>query len=200
MKTHTLQVKEVAGKSRSEQIAEAVLNGPLSSALLAVEYNAFVGNEMTLQDAASVLNDTASRVRNGELADAETMLSQQAIALNAVFAGCAMRAKQNMGTYPATAERYLRLALKAQSQCRATWETIAAIKNPTLIYARQANITSGPQQVNNGLPACAWETESLKSKLSTGNELLENDGAPSAAVGKSATLETVGNVYGSTDG
>lgn len=29
-----------------------------------------------------------------------------------------------------TAERYMRLALKAQAQSRSTWETLAAIKNP----------------------------------------------------------------------
>lgn len=34
---------------------------------------------------------------------------------------------------------------KAQSQCRATLETLAAIKNPPVIYAKQANISNGPQ-------------------------------------------------------
>ena len=55
----------------------------------------------------------------------------------------------NMGEYINAAERYLRLALKAQSQCRATLETLATIKNPPVIYAKQANIANGPQQVNN---------------------------------------------------
>jgi len=44
----------------------------------------------------------------------------------------------------------MRLALRAQSQCRATLETLAVIKNPTTVaYVRQANIANGPQQVNN---------------------------------------------------
>ncbi len=48
------------------------------------------------------------------------------------------------------AELYLRLALKAQGQCRATLETLAVIKNPTaLTFVKQANIAHGPQQVNN---------------------------------------------------
>ncbi len=46
-------------------------------------------------------------------------------------------------------DRYLKLALRAQSQCRATWETLAAIKNPPIVYAKQANIAQGHQQVNN---------------------------------------------------
>jgi hypothetical protein len=45
---------------------------------------------------------------------------------------------------------YMRLALKAQSQCRATIETIAEMKNPKPIaFVQQANIAHGPQQVNN---------------------------------------------------
>jgi hypothetical protein len=41
-------------------------------------------------------------------------------------------------------EAHARLALKAQSQCRATIETLAAIKNPPVVVARQANIAQGP--------------------------------------------------------
>ena len=43
----------------------------------------------------------------------------------------------------------MRLALKAQSQCRTTIETLTILKNPTTIFARQANIAQGSQQVNN---------------------------------------------------
>jgi hypothetical protein len=42
----------------------------------------------------------------------------------------------------------MRMALKAQSQCRQTLETLATIKNPPVVFARQANIAQGPQQVN----------------------------------------------------
>jgi hypothetical protein len=44
---------------------------------------------------------------------------------------------------------YPRFGLKAQAQCRATLETLAAIKNPPTVIARQANIANGPQQGNN---------------------------------------------------
>ena len=46
-------------------------------------------------------------------------------------------------------DRLTRLALKAQAQCRATIETLTLIKNPTTVFASQANIAHGPQQVNN---------------------------------------------------
>lgn len=75
----------------------------------------------------------------------------QATALDAIFTALAHRASVNLGHYPETAERYLRMALKAQSQCRMTLESLATIKNPPVVYARQANINhGGQQQVNNG--------------------------------------------------
>jgi hypothetical protein len=48
----------------------------------------------------------------------------------------------------AQTEVRLRLALKAQTQCRATVETLATMKNP-VVFAKQANIAHGPQQINN---------------------------------------------------
>jgi hypothetical protein len=47
----------------------------------------------------------------------------------------------------------MRLALRAQGQCRATLETLAAIKNPPVVFARQANINNGGQQQVNNAPA-----------------------------------------------
>ena len=45
----------------------------------------------------------------------------------------------------------MRLALKAQSQARATIETLAEMKSPRqVLIARQANVSAGPQQINNG--------------------------------------------------
>jgi hypothetical protein len=116
------------------------------------------------------------KVNSNDLAAAEQMLVAQAIALNSIFAEMARRSALNMGDYLDATDRYMRLALKAQGQCRATLETLAAIKNPPVVFARQANIAHGPQQVNNGLapggtqgtPARAHEQTGIKS-----NELLE---------------------------
>ncbi len=49
----------------------------------------------------------------------------------------------------------MRLTLKAQNQYRMTLETLAAIKNPPVVFARQANINqgNGNPQLNNGRPA-----------------------------------------------
>lgn len=56
---------------------------------------------------------------------------------------------------------YLRLALKHRIKVRMTLETLAKIKNPPVIFAKQANINqgSGNQQVNKGTPTPASHAE-----------------------------------------
>jgi hypothetical protein len=94
----------------------------------------------------------------------------------------------------------LRLALKVQGQCRATVETLAVIKNPP-VFAKQANITSGPQQVNNGSVVNGSRPATREEDLETApNELLEAyrerlDGSQkTAAEGGDTSLESVGTV------
>jgi hypothetical protein len=103
------------------------------------------------------------------------MTSAQANVLNMIFSDLARRAinAQHMDKL----DRYLKLALRAQSQCRVTWEALVTIKNPPVMgYVRQANIGHGPQQVNNasatpdGAPR-AGENPNLQNKL-----LEEKDG------------------------
>ncbi len=77
------------------------------------------------------------------------MLLTQAQTLDTVFHKLARLAGSNFSNLEA-ADTFMRLALRAQSQCRATLETLAVIKNPTTVaFVRQANIANGPQQVNN---------------------------------------------------
>jgi hypothetical protein len=97
-----------------------------------------------------------------------------------------------------TFEINMRMALRAQNQCRATLETLAAIKNPPVVFAKQANVTTGPQQVNNGVPAPAHvrEIEIGQSQLLTeihhGQRL--DIGAPGEAVSLDPAMATVGEV------
>jgi len=196
----TLEAKP--GETRSRLLAEAILAAPLSNASIAQECASWMSPDMKLMDACDVLNQIAARVKAGNFADADVMLSGQAAALSQIFADCAHRARNNMGHYPETAERYMRLALKAQSQCRTTWETLALMKNPTpTVYARQANIAN-QQQVNNATPA-----PRARESGNRPNELLEaSDGkrleprAAGAAGGTHPELAAVGAVNGAANG
>jgi hypothetical protein len=110
---------------------------------------------------------------NNDLRSCEAVLYGQAHALQAIFVELARQAAfqvKGEGWFP-NYEAHMRLALKAQSNCRATLETLAAMKNPPMVFARQANIAQGPQQVNNGMMpageprAGAGKTEKPQNKL-----------------------------------
>jgi hypothetical protein len=146
---------------------------------------------------AKVLADQTKAINGGDLRRAEGILIAQAHTLDAIFGYCARRSVRNMREHLNAAELYLRLALKAQSQCRATLETLANIKNPPTVFARQANIAHGPQQVNNGVPAPsrAGETENPQNEQSGGgNELLPNGRASQAASRVDPQVEAVGEI------
>ena len=103
-----------------------------------------------------------------DLKPVEEMLTLQATVLDTMFNHLARQAfaTKHLKTYQLQAN----LALKAQNQARATWQTLAEIKFPkTLAIVGQANI-SQQQQVNNMAEFSSRAQEKLP-KIS--NELLE---------------------------
>lgn len=141
------------------------------------------------------LRKHAAAVNSGDMTQAEAMLLNQATALQTLFARLAERAMWQ--EYMPNIEAYMRLSLRAQNQCRATLETLAAIKNPPVIFAKQANISGGHQQINNGTPATASHAEKninqpneLLSEVHHG-ETLDTRGT-SKAIRNNPTMATVG--------
>jgi hypothetical protein len=159
-------------------MAQVAADGIVGNARSLVAFGQGTFGELSLTDCAKVLKDTAQGLNDGDLSAAVTMLSSQAVALNAMFGELARRSALNMGEYIDASERYMRLALKAQTQCRATLETLAAIKNPPVVFARQANINNGgQQQVNNGAARTSTPAGARAGEiLSSPNELLEESG------------------------
>ncbi len=106
---------------------------------------------------------------------AEAMLLSQAHTLDALFNSLVVKGLDQ--THMPQYESFLRLAYKAQSQCRSTLQTLSDIKNPSVVYARQSNITNGNQQINNGVPAPRMqENKNYSNELLTElpNEVLDN--------------------------
>lgn len=149
-KSRRLEIRAKVGQSEDRLIADLVADGEATNASTALRFVHADHGELSLTDMVASLRTHGEAVNRGDLSAAERMLNAQAVALNAIFAELARRAALNMGTHLPATESYMRLALKAQSQSRATVETLAAIKNPPVVFARQANIAHGPQQVNNG--------------------------------------------------
>ncbi len=132
-------------------------------------------------------------VNNGNMKRPEAMLLSQAHTLDELFNNLARRAKNQ--EFMSNLETYLRLALKAQTQCRATLETLAAIKNPPVIFAKQANISSGHQQVNNGIPPTHagennFSTNGLLVEAQNGSTILDT-GTTGATIAENNAMATV---------
>jgi len=145
------------------------------------------------------LRQQTKTVHKGDLRAAEAMLMNQAMALQSLFVKLAETGLQ--ADLLRQQETALRLALKAQSQCRATLETLANIKNPPVVYAKQANVTTGPQQINNGPQATATGTrekvfeENKLKELSDEKQQWLDTGAPSAAGGTYPRAKTLAAVH-----
>lgn len=130
------------------------------------------------------LRDQAGAVQGGDLSQAEAMLMNQATALQNLFARLVERG-MGQNTLPVL-ESFMKLALRAQNQCRATLETLSAIKNPPVIFAKQANIANGPQQVNNGNEAPRVRENKIEQ-----TQLLED--IPNERLDFGATEKAIGN-------
>lgn len=128
---------------------ELVLSPAIQSAIGIQAWGKFAGDA----DLAELLSGVAARtkkIQDGDMQPIEAMLYGQAMTLETIFTSLARRAAHNDGLVQFQAN--LALALKAQAQCRATLEALAEIKNPRQVaFVRQANISGGPQQVNNGM-------------------------------------------------
>jgi hypothetical protein len=158
-----------------------------------VDINAFIAE----------LQNHASDASEGKLTRPEAMLTAQSHTLDALFHALITKSLANANEgYLSAAETYMRLAFKAQSQCRSTVETLAEMKNPApFAFVRQANIANGPQQINNGIAVPhAREIENRQTKLleASNGERLDTATA-SAASRTNQELETLDAVYRTSD-
>jgi len=169
-------------------------------AINATEGISGMGELLDMPELIACLRDNAATVNGGDLSHTEAMLMGQATALQSLFARLTERGMH--ADYLAHFEAYMRMALRAQAQCRATIETLAAIKNPPIVYARQANIANGPQQVNNGTATYAQAREKAieQTELSGGsNELLQDTRTSGIACGIDSELATLGAINRTPD-
>jgi hypothetical protein len=164
-----LEHKDKGDALNSDAVAALYISPNVNAAAAVMPFLKAPFGEVDIASLAIGLEKSIVKVQGGDLKECEAMLMGQAHALQAIFMNLARRGQgaEMLNQY----EAHMRLALKAQSQCRATLETLAAIKNPPTVFARQANITTGPQQVNNGTPA---PSSAPAGKVETiPNELME---------------------------
>jgi len=172
-----------AGKPNEDKavaIARTVLRPTVQAAMTLKEYGKSYG-DLELSGLIDALTAQTKAVTDGDLGRGEAMLAVQAHTLDAVFNNLARRAIN--AEYMDNLDRYLKLALRAQSQCRATWETLATMKNPPMIgYVRQANIAHGHQQVNNAASP-AGDTSRPRENVDLQSKLLEENSGERLDIG-----------------
>ncbi len=111
-----------------------VLRPTVQAAVTLKEYDKSFG-ALNLNGLIAALSEQTRASNDGDLSRAEAMLTTQAHTLDAIFNNLASRAIK--AEYMNNLDTYLKMALRAQSQSRATWEALSAIKHPpTMGYVK----------------------------------------------------------------
>jgi hypothetical protein len=103
--------------------------------------------EPRFDDYGHAIKATAEKTCGGDLAMASEMLTAQAMTLDAIFTEMARRSVNNMCEYLDASERYMRLALKAQANSRATLAELAKLHQPREQTVRHVHVNEGGQAV-----------------------------------------------------
>jgi hypothetical protein len=183
-------------ESRTLKPHELILSPSCQGAIGMDAWGKFAG-ATDLADMVKDLRERIDKIKAGDMSSVEAMLYTQAMTLQTMFTSLARQSASETGLKQYQAK--LTFALKAQAQCRSTLEALAQVKNP-MPYIKQANIASGPQQVNNGQStqyaqahAPAGNSQPLQNKLlghQHGNTL--EFGAQGAAGRANPHMATVG--------
>lgn len=185
MSTHkkkiTVEQNPASAPAKSQQSSDGVGQG-VAKLMISPEMASFrvitqrerseVMANMDVEVLLGLLREQTHEVQQGDMKLAEAMLINQAVALQSLFVKWTEKGME--AGLLRQQETAFRLALKAQSQCRATLETLSNIKHPPIVYAKQANVTTGPQQINNGVqPPMAGDNAGAPRKKSRKNKLKE---------------------------
>ena len=165
-KKQVLTLKLEKDQTKEEAIAEFNSKSEFLSAAVKESFDIGLGDFFDFQANMKVLERTTRQIKLGDLSKVEEMYISQAMALEGMFASLARRARvqDKLLQY----ETHMRLALKAQNQCRATLQALVQLKQPSqTTFVKQANIAQGHQQVNN-LP---------EKNITPQNELLKDSHA-----------------------
>lgn len=146
-----LLVEQTPDETGAMAMARKVLDPGFRHAFTASSFaGKILGNSIEhpgLMDYVHHVLKVGDKAEAGDLAIASRLLASQAITLDSMFTELARRTALNMGEYIDAAERYGRLALKAQSNCRATLEALAKLHQPREQTVRHVHVNEGGQAV-----------------------------------------------------
>ena len=179
--------KVTESKDTTSQALAKLATTSVLSAVTLKRYSG-AGDALEVPDLVIEMRKAGDEVVEGNMGRVERMLANQAMTLDAIFNDMAQRSGRQ-DTYKGI-EVLMRLALKAQAQARSTAEALALLKNP-MPFIKQANMTTGPQQVNNTYAGGTSE-RSAQAQAGAGNfhsepnKLLEADHGQRLDIGAQA--------------
>ena len=181
-------VPVVKGKTEletAERIAKLAVSPEMSSqrVVAASERNKGLDEHLDIPQLMAVLKAESERLSKGKSEDVGPILANQALALQSLFSRLTERALSQ--SHMSNIEAFMRLALRAQSQCRATLETLSSLNKAPTVFAQQANVATN-QQIN----------YSQNQLLGGGDELRQDTRAPGAEKAVNPEVETLGEVDG----
>jgi len=166
-----LSIPRTPDQSEAQATANAALNPAVNAAVLIDTYQSNLLGDVDTDALVATLRTSMEKSAAGDLSGLEAMLIGQATALQTIFVSLAKRAQHQQRQQHL--EAFLGLALKAQSQSRATIQAVIDLKFPRqATFVKQANIAHGPQQVNNG-QRIGGDLVRARENQTEQNELLE---------------------------
>jgi hypothetical protein len=150
----TLSLQKKPGETPEQAIANAILMPPvLAAASLHHWQHGFAGtcSKVDINQLCTGLIEQLEQVCEGSLRGVKSRLLMQSAVLDSIFSKLNIEAARNIGVGGSLelSERLLKLAFRAQSQSRATDETLAFLEHPKALFIRQQNNAAGHQQVLN---------------------------------------------------
>ncbi|MCR9072727.1 MAG: hypothetical protein NXI18_13495 [Alphaproteobacteria bacterium] len=146
-----LQLQTADGESGDAALARAMLEPYVRHGLIA---GTFAGRSMAstedkprLMESAAFIDAQATAAAGADMSLLSQMLTAQTITLDSIFTELCRCAVLNLSDYPHAADRYTRLALKAQSNCRATMEALAKLHQPREQTVRHVHVGDGGKAI-----------------------------------------------------
>ena len=202
----TLELVRSPDESQAEALGRTLVEPAVNAASTMQSYQGFLGEGIDIMSTIDAIHRSSQRIKGGDLSDLEGMLLGQATALQTIFTSLARRAQ--VQTHQRHLEAFLGLALKAQAQSRATITALVDLKYPRQVaFVKQANISNGPQQVNNGgfetstragAHAAERPIPQIKELEASDGQWLDT-GAKGAAGGADPHMATVGKGNGAEE-
>ena len=200
-----LQVRVTTGQTEAQAVAAAAASPSINAAIVMDAYQGNIAGDVNLMALIESLQESTAKTKADDLSNLEAMLVGQATALQTIFTSLAKRASHQ--EYLTQYGLYMKLALKAQAQSRATISALVDLKYPkqAATFVNQANMTTGPQQVNNAYgdtPSHIGMQSRTENIDSAPNKLLEADHGQRLDIGTQAQagranqeVEAVGAVH-----